>query len=162
MDVGVHKPKKSIWEELPGEVDQIWAEAYCCWVLGEPLYLSKEVEALAEEQQENHRESHAKEGIIQEFLEKKIPSEWDSYDLMRRRQFWNGTLKLPETEVLMDREKVCAVEIWQECFNGDPKYMKRQDSTEINNIMSNIEGWKRNKRARRYGFYGAQRGFERV
>ena len=162
VDVGLHRAKKSIWEELPGEVDQIWAEAYCYWMLGEPLYLSKEVEALAEEQQESHRESHAKEGIIREFLAKKIPSEWDSYDLMRRRQFWSGTLKLPADEVLVDREKVCAVEIWQECFNGDPKYMKRQDSTEINSILGNIEGWKRNKRERRYGFYGAQRGFERV
>lgn len=162
VDVGVHKPTKSIWEDLSGEVDQIWAEAYCYWMLGEPLYLSKEVEALAEEQQESHRESHAKEGIIREFLDKKIPSEWDSYDLMRRRQFWGGTLKIPDNEVLLDREKVCAVEIWQECFNGDPKHMKRQDSTEINNIMGNIRGWKRNKSSRRYGFYGTQKGFERV
>lgn len=162
VDVGLHEPKRSIWEELPGEVDQIWAEAYCCWMLGEPLYLSKEVEALAEEQQESHRESHAKEGIIREFLEKKIPSDWDSYDLMRRRQFWSGTLKLPAEEVLVDREKVCAVEIWQECFAGDPKYMKRQDSTEINNILGNLKGWKRNKSVRRYGFYGTQKGFERA
>lgn len=162
VDVGLHKAKKSIWADLPEEVDQIWAEAYCYWVLGEPLYLSKEAESLAEEQQESHRESHAKEGIIREFLEKKIPSEWDSYDLLMRRQFWAGTLKLPADEVLVDREKVCAVEIWQECFNGDPKFMKRQDSTEINNILGNIKGWKRNKSVRRYGFYGTQKGFERV
>lgn len=162
VDVGLHDAKKSVWEDLPKEVDQIWAEAYCYWMLGEPLYLSKEVEALAEEQQESHRESHAKEGIIREFIDKKIPSEWDSYDLMKRRQFWAGTLKLPAEEVLVDREKVCAVEIWQECFNGDPKYMKRQDSTEINNIMGNIKGWKRNKSSRRYGFYGTQKGFERA
>lgn len=162
VDVGLHDAKKSVWEDLPKEVDQIWAEAYCYWMLGEPLYLSKEAEALAEEQQESHRESHAKEGIIREFIDKKIPSEWDSYDLMKRRQFWAGTLKLPAEEVLVDREKVCAVEIWQECFNGDPKYMKRQDSTEINNIMGNIKGWKRNKSSRRYGFYGTQKGFERA
>lgn len=162
VDVGVHKAKKSIWEELPDEVDQIWAEAYCCWMLGEPLYLSKEVEALAEEQQESHRESHAKEGLILEFLGRKIPSKWDSYDLQNRRQFWNGTLKLPDNEVLVEREKVCAVEIWQECFNGDPKYMQRRDSAEINNILRNLKGWKMNKGTRRYGFYGAQRGFERA
>lgn len=162
VDVGLHDAKKSVWEDLPKEADQIWAEAYCYWMLGETLYLSKEVEALAEEQQESHRESHAKEGIIREFIDKKIPSEWDSYDLMKRRQFWAGTLKLPAEEVLVDREKVCAVEIWQECFNGDPKYMKRQDSTEINNIMGNIKGWKRNKSSRRYGFYGTQKGFERA
>ena len=162
VDVGLHDAKKSVWEDLPKEVDQIWAEVYCYWMLGEPLYLSKDVEALAEEQQESHRESHAKEGIIREFIDKKIPSEWDSYDLMKRRQFWAGTLKLPLEEVLVDREKVCAVEIWQECFNGDPKYMKRQDSTEINNIIGNIKGWKRNKSSRRYGFYGTQKGFERA
>lgn len=162
VDVGVNTAKKSIWDDLPGEVDQIWAEAYTYWMLGEPLYMKGEAETLAKEQQENHRESHAKEGIIREFLEKKIPSDWDSYNLMKRRQFWSGSLKLPEGEDLVDREKVCAVEIWQECFMGDPKYMKRQDSTEINDILGCIPGWKRNKRARRYGFYGTQRGFERV
>lgn len=162
VDVGVNQAKKSIWDDLPGEVGQIWAEAYTYWMLGEPLYMKGETEALAKEQQEIHRESHAKEGIIREFLEKKIPSGWDGYNLMRRRQFWSGSLKIPDEEYLVDRDKVCAVEIWQECFWGDPKYMKRQDSTEINDILRLMPGWKRNKSVRRYGFYGTQKGFERA
>lgn len=162
VDVGIHKAKKSIWEELPGEVDQIWAEAYCLWMLGEPLYLSKEVEDLAKEQQEAHREAHEKEGLIREFLDRQIPSGWDHYSLMERRQFLSGSLRLKENETLIDREKVCAAEVWQECFGGDVRYMKRSDSVEINTILGNLPGWKRNKNVRRYGFYGTQKGFERV
>lgn len=162
VGVGIHKVKKSIWEDLPREVDQIWAEAYCLWVLGEPLYLSKEVEELAKEQQEVYREAHEKEGLIREFLNRKIPSRWGQYSLMERRQFLSGSLRMREDETLVDREKVCAAEIWQECLNGDLRYMRRSDSVEINTILGNIPGWKRNRGARRYGFYGTQKGFERV
>lgn len=161
IDVGVHPAKKSIWIDMPREVDQIWAEAHTYWMLGEPLYLSKEVEKLAEEMQESHREASGKEGMIRDFLEKKIPTSWDSMDLMKRRQFWNGTLVLPEGETLVEREKVCAMEIWSECLNGDARYMKRIDSMEINGIMSAMSGWKRNKSKRRFGPYGILSGFEK-
>lgn len=162
VDVGVHPARKSIWEELPGEVDQIWAEAYMYWAFGEKLFLPKEIEELAAEQQESHRESSGKEGMIREFLGRKIPTIWDSLDVQKRRQFWNGNLKIPGEEELIERDKVCAVEIWTECFGGDIKYMKRADSVEINNILLTIKGWKRNKSVRRYGPYGTQKGFERV
>jgi len=162
VDVGVHKEKKSVWDDLPEEVDQIWAEAYCYWMLGELLYLPKDVEKLAEEQQEIHREAYAKEGVVREFLDKDIPQDWDCMSLMQRRQFYQGSLHLPPDTVLVPRMKVCAAEIWQECFGSELKYMGKRDSMEINNIMQCIRGWKRNKSSQRYGFYGTQRGFERV
>ena len=162
VDVGIQKAKMSVWNDLPGEVDQVWAEAYMYWMLGEPLYLSKEVEKLAEEQQENHREAYAKEGVIREFLDREIPQDWNTMTLMQRRQFYQGTLHLPEGTVLVPREKVCAAEIWQECFGSELKYMGKRDSMEINSIMQCIPGWKRNSSSQRYGFYGTQRGFERV
>ena len=149
-----------MWNDLPKEVDQIWAEVYTYWALGEELFLSKEVEALAFEQQESHRETSGKEGIILDFLEKKIPSNWDQMDLGARRMFLAGG-NHGDVE-LVPRDKVCAVEVWVECFGGDQKYMKRQESTEINNILNTAKGWKRNKSARRYGPYGIQRGFEKV
>lgn len=162
VDVGLHRAKKSVWNDLPGEVDQVWAEAYCYWMLGEPLYLPKEVEKLAEEQQEDHREAYAKEGVIREFLDREIPQDWNTMTLMQRRQFYQGSLHLPEGSVLVPREKVCAAEIWQECFGSDLKYMTKRDSMEINSIMQCIPGWRRNRSSQRYGFYGTQRGFERV
>lgn len=162
VDVGLHPAQKSIWTDMPGEVDQIWAEAYMYWAMGEQLYLPKEIEAAAMEQQESHRELSGKEGIIQDFLEKPIPSNWDSMALFDRRMFWNGNKQLPDGATLVPREKVCAVEIWVECFNSDAKYMKRSDSTEINNILTGIKGWRRNKSVRRFGPYGTQKGFERM
>lgn len=162
VDVGIHPAKKSVWEELPKEVDQVWAEAYMYWQLGEKLFLPKEIERMAEEMQEGHREASGKEGMIRDFLEREVPSDWNNYDLQQRRQFWNGNLKLPEHKELVKRDKVCAMEIWAECFSGDPRYLKRTDSMEINNAMQVIKGWKRNKDKRRYGPYGPQRGFEKV
>lgn len=160
IDVGIHTPTKSVWDDLPREVDQIWAEAVMAYRLGERLYLTKDVEALAKEQQEAHRENISKEGIIREFLDKKIPKNWYSLDLMSRRQFLNGNLKIDGSE-LVPRWKVCSGEIWQECLGSDIKYMKRMDSMEINNIMRNIKGWKKDRSSKRYGMYGTQRGFYR-
>jgi putative DNA primase/helicase len=160
IDVGVHPAKKSIWAELPKEVDQIWAEAYTYWMLGEPLFLSKEVEKLAEAMQESHREASGKEGIIQEFLERQVPLNWDKMSLSARKMFLSGS---NHGDVEMEpRKKICAVEIWTECFGGNPGYMKRTDSTEINNILSQIKGWKRIKTPRMFGTHGQQRGFERA
>lgn len=162
VDVGVHPAKKSVWNQLPLEVDQIWAEAYVYWAMGEPLYLPKEIEDLAKDQQEKHRESSGKEGIILDFLERPIPSNWDTMDLQKRRIFWSGNMSLPDGVKLAAREKVCAAEIWVECFGSELKYMKRSDSTEINNILLGMKGWERIKTPRRFGVYGQQRGFERV
>ncbi|MGL5435603.1 MAG: VapE domain-containing protein, partial [Lachnospiraceae bacterium] len=159
VDVGMYVAKKSIWIDLPQEVDQIWAEAYCYWMLGEPLYLSKELEALAAEQQESHREKSDKEGKIKDFLEKKIPFDWEHYDLQKRRMFWSGQTQ--GSDNLVERDKVCVSEIWIECLGGDLKYLKRIESNEIINTMKLIPGWKRNKSTRRYGPHGTQKGFER-
>lgn len=161
VDVGVHPAKKSVWNQLPLEVDQIWAEAYVYWAMGEPLYLPKEIEDLAKDQQEKHRESSGKEGVILDFLERPIPSNWDTMDLQKRRIFWSGNISLPDGVELVPREKVCAAEIWVECFGSELKYMKRSDSTEINNILLGMKGWERIKSTRRFGAYGQQRGFER-
>lgn len=162
VDVGVHPAKKSVWNQLPLEVDQIWAEAYLYWTMGEPLYLPNEIETLAKDQQEKHRESSGKEGIILDFLEREIPSNWETLDLQKRRIFWNGNMRLEDGVELIPREKVCAAEIWVECFGSELKYMKRSDSTEINNILLCLKGWERIKSTRRFGVYGQQRGFERV
>ena len=160
VDVGVHKAEKSIWNDLPGEVDQIWAEAYVYWALGEPLYLAKEIEDMAFEQQENHRETSGKEGMIMEFLEKPVPRNWDHMDVSSRRIFLAGGNR-GETD-LEPREKTCAIEIWVECFGGEPKYLKRQESMDINNILTGLKGWERIGSPRKFGPYGQQKGFRKA
>lgn len=160
VDVGVFPAKKSVWKELPEEVDQIWAEAYTYFKLGEPLYLSKEVERLAEEQQEHHREQSGREGMVKDFLEKKVPENWEQMPIHARRMFLNGQMKTDDGEMIL-RTKICAMEVWVECFGGDPRYLKRSESREINGILSNLKGWHKNRATRRYGPYGTQRGYEK-
>lgn len=162
VDVGAHPAQKSVWVDLPKEVDQIWAEAYIYWALGEPLFLSKEIEALAAEQQEAHMESSGKEGIIQDFLEKKIPSNWGSMKLNERRMFWNGNLQLADGAELVERDKVCMMEIWVECFGGTKNNLRTADRIEINNVLKRQKGWLPFKDPRRFGPHGSQRGYYRV
>ena len=162
VDVGIHKARKSVWEQLPREVDQIWAEAYTYWQLGERLFLPAEVEQMAQAAQAEHRETSGKEGMILEFLGREIPENWEDMKLSDRRMYMNGNLRLPEGTKLVPRDKVCAIEIWAECFSGDPRYMTRRDSMEINGVLSGISGWIKMRTPRKFGGYGSQRGFERT
>lgn len=161
VDVGIHQAKKSVWEQLPQEVDQIWAEAYAYWQMGEKLFLPKEIEKMAEEMQEKHRETSGKEGIIREFLSRKVPDNWNTMKLSDKRMFLNGNLAAREGSTLVDRNRVCAVEIWAECFGGDPRFMQRRDSVEINNILMEFKDWEKMKTPGRFGAYGLQRGFSK-
>ena len=159
VDVGKHKPKKNIWNDLPAEVDQIWAEAVMRWRIGEPLYFEKpEMEELARAEQEKHREANIKEGVIKSFLEQPVPKNYNSMDLGARRMFWNGNAHNVET---VPRKKTCALEIWCEAFGGNMQLMKRADTLEINQILENLPGWKRTTGNRRFGYCGQQKGFER-
>lgn len=162
VDCGVVKPTKSIFDDLTDyEVGQIWAEAYMFYLLGEPLILSGESERLAKEAQENHRQEDSKKGIIEEFLKKKIPDNWDELSSGMRKQFIQGNANTGKN--LIERDKISAIEIWVECFGKPKEYITRRDSKEINDIMATIKGWKKYKGSRLVGpDYGKQRGFERV
>jgi predicted P-loop ATPase len=160
VDVGIQKPTKSVFKDLSPIVDQIWAEAFTAWQLGEPLYLKGEAEKISLEQQEIHRESSAKEGIVREFIERQVPSDWDTKDIGARRMFWGGGFT--QGIELVPRTRVCAAELWCECFGGDIKYMKRTDTVELNNILAGIGGWERHTSSQRFGPYGTQRGFMKM
>lgn len=158
VKVGLIPPKKSVFEDLKKEVDQIYAEAVMRWRLGEPLYLKGEAEELAKEAQEEHREGSVKEGIIREFIERPVPVDWDKKSISDRRLYWAGEFGKIQTETVQ-RDRICAAEIWVECFHTDIKYMKQADTREINSILGSIEGWESFRG--RFGPYGFQRGYRR-
>lgn len=160
VDVGQQDPKKNVFMQLADEVDQIWAECFVYWRMGEPLYMPKEIEKHAQQAQESHREASAKEGIVLDFLEKTLPENWQQRDLSQRRMYWQGEFgRCPET---VPRDRVCAAEIWCECFGSELRYMKKTDTREINNILSALSGWEQLKSPGRFGPYGMQRGYKRV
>ena len=76
IDVGKNAPTKNVFTELPEVIDQMWAEAYVMWVLGEPLYPDAEMAEEAEREQEAHRHEDPRKGIIEEFLKLPVPVGW--------------------------------------------------------------------------------------
>lgn len=161
IDVGACPPVRNVFTDLDGgEIAQIWAEAYTRWRLGEPLYLSGEAEQIALEEQETHREHSAREGLIIDFLERQVPEDWYRWSLDRRRMYWGGGMATDGIK-LVERDRICALEVWCEAIGGDYKGMKYSDAAEINNVILMMKGWKRQKSPRKFGYCGSQRGFEK-
>lgn len=93
--------------ELDDEIDQIWAEAVVLYKSKEKLYLSHEAEKIAKNEQSSHSESDERKGIIEAYLERKLPDNWDSMDLYQRRDFLVDELNpkgtTPETTCVLLR-----------------------------------------------------------
>ena len=166
VDLAERAHRKNVWRDMPAEVPQIWAEAVALYRLGEALILSPDAERMAECAQEQHREASYSEGAIIEFLEEKVPKDWYKRSLYQRRSWLDSEFDRGQADEgqLMYRDRICAWEIWNECFRM-PGYsrMKKSDSKEINSILERLPGWERQKSAVRFGGeYGSQRGFTRV
>ena len=157
VDVGINEPVKSVFRDLEAEIDQIWAEAVTAYRIGEPLYMQGDTERLAKQAQESHQEMSEREGIIREFLSTNLPPNWNERDLIQRRVFLNNDFGRPDD--CEPRKYICAAEIWCECFEKDIAYLKKSDSREINDILSNIEGLEKMKTPHRFPIYGSQRGY---
>ena len=166
IDCFIYKPKKSIFNDLNDELDQIWAEA--CELAKNKFYslvLSKEAEKIAKEEQDSHSEDNVYKGIILDYLDKKIPKDaWDSMDLFGRRAYLNdyeNMKKQYDESDLILRDKICVAEIWEEALKMDIRYLKKSDSIEINKILSSLYKWEKIKQSSRFGKYGVQKGFKR-
>lgn len=162
VDVGVQSATRTVWKDLDEiTVNQIWAEAKMRWQIGEQLYLTGEVDAYAKIKQEEHREASVREGLIQEFVERLVPDDWNKWNIDARRSFWAGTVHTQNGKEinLVQRDKICAYEVWCELFNGNPKDMGKIDTRDINAVLAAMPGWERCNA--RYGPYNQQRGFKK-
>lgn len=141
-------------------VDQIWAEIVVRYQAGEQWHLSSEVEKLARDIQEKHTELNSKQGLIENFLEILLPEDWESRNLEERLLFYSGGFGDREIGTV-PRMKVCALEIWQELFHGDPKTFTPLQAREINSVLRRIPGWEARSSDNCGPLYGRQRCFIR-
>ncbi len=160
VDIDIQSRKKNVVDQLNAERDQIWAEAVMRWQIGEPLYLPREVEEAAKEQQDTHTEQHPWEGMIEEFVNKKVPADWQVWDLGRRLMFWNDNMaKIDQT--LVERQRISAAEIWCEMLCRNKADMTQRAAREINALLEKMPGWKAAGSNRYLGApYGKLRCFE--
>lgn len=163
IDCFIHKPKKSIFIDLIEDLEQIWAEA--CELAKNEFYslvLSKEAEKIAKEEQEAHSEDNVFKGIILDYLDKKIPKNWNSLDAFAKRTFldeYEEQVSLHDD--LIQRDKICAAEIWEEALKNSIRFMKKSDSIEINKVLASLKEWEKMKATSKFGKYGVQRGYKR-
>lgn len=148
------------------DIDQIWAEAVCAYRNGEELFLKDDVAAEAYAQQREAMESDDREGVVQDYLDRLLPADWDKYDLYQRRSYFGGSDFGTPAEGTVRRDRVCAMEIWCECFGKAREALKKADSYEIEGILYKLGGWKKYEgstsgKARFVG-YGVQKCYVRV
>ena len=148
------------------DIDQIWAEAVCAYRNGEELFLKDDVAAEAYAQQREAMESDDREGVVQDYLDRLLPADWDKYDLYQRRSYFGGSDFGTPAEGTVRRDRVCAMEIWCECFGKAREALKKADSYEIEGILYKLGGWKKYEgsssgKARFIG-YGVQKCYVRV
>lgn len=155
--VMVHEtqPTKDVFKDLTdNEIDQVWAEAVYLFKKGESIYLDTELEKEATLIQKRHSEEHPWTGIINQYLDVKLPDNWAKIGKYDRLAFLQNDELQAEGTVYRDR--VCVIEIWVEALNRKDSIDERSAKV-IHNIMRNMEGWKEEPKQLRYSAYGLQR-----
>ena len=155
---------KHSWELSKDDIDQLWAEAYYYWSEGESLVLEGELEEEALRIQLSHTEGGELVGLIEEYLDMLLPDNWESLDIIDRRDFIRNYGDDDHCGSVQ-RERVCALEIWCEVMEGDRKNLQNAKAREIIDILQSIKGWNPYSKSvgkMRFGkMYGVQRAFIR-
>lgn len=150
---------KSVKDDLnEEEVKQIWAEAYELWKQGEQLYFDDSEGALARAEQHKHTATDERRGVIESFLERMLPDDWDKKDLYDRRTWLDDPLSNNGT---WKRDFICMAEIWCECLQKDKTDMSRYNTREINDIMRSLPDWEFVPSTKNFPIYGKQKYYKR-
>ena len=146
------------WDLTDEQVAQIWAEVMFYYEeLGDhDLILPPEIERIAMQRQTDALESDERIGLIELYLDRKLPSNWHKMDLDMRRFYLSENEDAEDGEI---RERVTIIEIWAECFRNRIADKKRQDSDDIARMLLQL-GWIR-KDATMRTIYGMQKYYER-
>jgi predicted P-loop ATPase len=157
--IKVHQKKqKKTWNFTEEYRQQFWAEAKEIWKSGEKLYLEGDVLEEAEKAQKGAMEADERVGMVEEYLNTRLPDDWDSMDLYARRNYLSGSeFGNPVHTGSIVRTEVSNAEIWCECFGKSLQELKASDSYSIAAMMSQIPGWERTTNIKRQPIYGRQR-----
>lgn len=155
---------KNAWDITQDDIDQLWAEAYYYWANGELLVLEGELEEEALRIQLSHTEGGELVGLIEEYLDMLLPEDWESLDIFDRRDYIRNYGDDDHCGSVQ-RERVCALEIWCEVMEGDRRNLQNAKAREITDILQAMRGWapytKGTGKARFGRLYGPQRAFVR-
>lgn len=144
--------------EFDAVVDQLWAEAMEGYMLGEGLTLSDEAEAIAGGTREEFTERTPIQGLIEEYLDRLFPADYEDRFLAQRLDFLNGDLGEEGTET---KNSFSLIELWTEALGRRKDEYTVVKARELSNAVKALKGWKRDKQARQK-IYGPQVIYRRV
>lgn len=144
--------------EFDAIVDQLWAEAMERYMLGEALTLSDEAEAIAGGTREEFTERTPIQGLIEEYLDRLFPADYEDRFLAQRLDFLNGDLGEEGTET---KNSFSLIELWTEALGRRKDEYTVVKARELSNAVKALKGWKRDKQARQK-IYGPQVIYRRV
>lgn len=144
--------------EFDAIVDQLWAEAMEGYMLGETLTLSDEAEAIAGGTREEFTERTPIQGLIEEYLDRLFPADYEDRFLAQRLDFLNGDLGEEGTET---KNSFSLIELWTEALGRRKDEYTVVKARELSNAVKALKGWKRDKQARQK-IYGPQVIYRRV
>ena len=153
---------KKAWQMTTEDVQQIWAETLVYYRTGEKLYLEGGEAKAAALEQANALETDEREGLVRAYLETPLPENWEELSLYERRNYLNGGEFDGKAAGVQQRETVCNMEIWCECFERDMASMKAADSYVIAALISKIGGWEKDDKRIRMALYGQQRVYRKI
>ena len=150
-------------EALIQDRNQLWAEAVEYWRQGEKLYLPGDLEAEARQRQKQYNDDNDDplRDMLTVYLDMKLPADWDSWDLNRRRAYIKNPDPLDEVGITR-RDRVCAAEficerMGREMSDKEYKYLSRR----ICRLLDEM-GWERRSGVRYMEkLYGRQKSFAR-
>lgn len=159
VNIDFDKATKSVRDDLTQyEVDQIWAEAYYLVKQGEKLYFDDEESELAKESQTEHSAVDERTGLVEQYLNRLLPKDWDKKDLYDRRSWLDDPLAEAGS---VQRDFVCTAEIWCECLGKDKNDMTRYNTKDINSLMASLPNWEFVSSTKNFPIYGKQRFYKR-
>lgn len=159
VNIDFNKASKSVKDDLTqDEIDQIWAEACYLVKQGENLYFDDRESELARESQVEHSAVDERTGLVEKYLEKLLPRDWDKKDLFDRRSWLDDPLAEAGE---IRREYVCTAEIWCECLGKDKNDMTRYNTKDINSLMASLPNWEFVSSTKNFQIYGKQRFYKR-
>ena len=144
--------------EFDAIVDQLWAEAMEGYMLGEALTLSDEAEAIAGGTREEFTERTPIQGLIEEYLDRLFPADYEDRFLAQRLDFLNGDLGEEGTD---SKNSFSLIELWTEALGRRKDEYTVVKARELSNAVKALKGWKRDKQARQK-IYGPQVIYRRV
>ena len=161
VQVGMKKPLKSVFKDLDGEKDQIWAEAVVKFRTGEALYLEGDVLKTAEKEQQARLIVDPWELKIHNYLEKQIPVDWFDKTLEEQRSFLNNyTMFQEDSEIhFIERDRVCASELLEFAIQIPTKNQSNIDRKRVIDIVRKMSAYRFSKTVRFGKSYGRTSGF---